>query len=226
MQSVGFEYLKLLVMFKVPNDVERPVRGAGPWSGSHAGEADREVVLSRVAAKTKRIVKKNSRLMKEMNPTKLQKFSVLWEELASLEKSRQHCVEQEKSYRDYRFDGGFELAGYYEVDYWNEWTESVHRNVLAWERAIRRERLYRICLLQKQLELMRLELLERDNSKYYVWANEKMLEFKHLIESDFDNLSFCPENHMVWLMESMTMPVWLLTSCHMWEMEGCKYTEL
>ena len=86
---------------------------------------------------------------------------------------------QEKSYRDYRFDGGFELAGHYEVDYWNEWTESVHRNVLAWERAIRRERLYRIRLLQKQLELMRLELLERDNSKYYVWANDKMLEFKH-----------------------------------------------
>ena len=96
MQSVGFEYLKLLVMYKIPNDVERPVRGTGPWSGSHAGGADREVMLSRVAAKTRRMEKKNSRLMEEMNPTKLHRVSVMWAELASLEKSRQHCVEAGK----------------------------------------------------------------------------------------------------------------------------------
>ena len=125
-----------------------------------------------------------------------------------------------------RDDGGPELAGQIGGDAWNEWTWFISVCTRAWKQAIRRERIFRIRLLKKQLELLRLGLADMEADGFSSWANGEVANFGREIESDFDNLDYCPEDRMVKLLEIAALPVWLSTTRNMWDMEGVKYSEL
>ena len=213
----------------VIKDVVRPRRGAGFWTDRHIAKSlTLEVMKARTLLKMDKLLDKNTQRMEVLktNPLKHGKVLSVWKELFLLEESRQHCVKEEEQYRDERDDGGPDLAGDLEVDAWNTWTMHVHRCTLKWERAIRREKIYRIRLLQKQLELLHVGLLDMRRNGFTSWAYKEMGQFGLAIKNDFDNLDYCPEDKMVKLMDLVEMPVWLSTTRNMWSMEGLRYSEL
>ena len=213
----------------VIKDVVRPVRGAGFWTDRCIAKSSvSEEVRMKTLQKMAKLLKRSAHRMEKFkgDPSKYKKMSSLWSELFLLEESRQHYVEEESHYRDGRDDGGPLLAGQIGGDAWNEWTWYISVCTRAWKQAVRRERSFRIRLLKKQLELIRLGLADLDADGFTTWANGEVAMLGRDIESNFDNLDYCPEDRIVKLSELAALPVWLMTTRNMWDMEGVNYSEL
>ena len=214
----------------VTKDITRPIRGAGYWTNRDIAESSVvEEVRTKSLQKMNKVLKRSTRRMRKLrkDPSRYEKISSLWSELISLEKSRQHYVDEEIHLRDGRDDGGPVLAEQMSVAAWNEWTWYIDVCTSAWTRAVRQERRLRIRLLDKQLRLIRTGLPWHPSADgFTTWADEQVVKLEQDIKGNFDNLDYCPEDKIVELTELAMLPVWLATSYNMWSMEGVYYSKL
>ena len=214
----------------VTKDITRPIRGAGYWTNRDIAESSvLEEVRTKSLQKMNKVLKRSTRRMRKLrkDPSRYEKISSLWSELISLEKSRQHYVDEEIHLRDGRDDGGPMLAEQMDAAAWNEWTWYIGVCTNAWTQAVRQERRLRIRLLDKQLRLIRTGLLWHPSADgFTTWADEQVTKLEQDIKGNFDNLDYCPEDKIVELTELAMLPVWLVTSYNMWNMEGVYYSKL